>query len=385
MPAGRHERTADENGVSKGIKTGEFADGIEDKDVAIFIERRIEIERTATNGFPAPFFDGAHGGVETLRLARSENEKRVTPLSLDNIVGGENDFLFSGNDAPGDEKGPALLLANLLGEPIAESRRCGRFVVVLHVAADFDASRGRAHFLQAPRVFGGLREEKVCVVQNALEEFADERLETAETTKRSLGDAAVDENHGNIRAVRFTHKVRPDFGFEDYDEGGTELIEIAADGTRPVKRKIKNAIGGSDAFVRDALARGGGGREEKLTSGETLLEAVDEGLGGENFADGDGVDPDGGRSRICARKRWRQMCHALAEAGEIFAAAESLQGKIRRKQHHANRRQHAVKKIHVGSKAPVEKNCRAQEKHYSGKARSKPTTFPGSGASMRKK
>src|SRR5579864_11339 len=243
MPAGGNERTTDEYGVGERIKTGEFADGVEDEDVAIFVEGRVEIERAATNGLPAAFFDGAHGGVETLRLARSENEKRVTPLSLDNIVGGENDFLFSGNDAPGDEKGPALLLANLLGEPIAESRRCGRLVVVLHVAADFDASRGRAHFLQAPRVFGGLREEKVCVVQNALEEFADERLETAETTKRSLGDAAVDENHGNIRAVRFTHKVRPDFGFEDYDEGGTELIEIAADGTRPVKRKIKNAIG----------------------------------------------------------------------------------------------------------------------------------------------
>jgi hypothetical protein len=39
----------------------------------------------------------------------------------------------------------------------------------------------------------------------------------------------------------------------------------------------------------------------------------------------------------------------------------------------------------VGSEAPVEKNCRTQEKHYSGNARSKPTTFPGAGASMRKK
>lgn len=79
------------------------------------------------------------------------------------------------------------------------------------------------------------------------------------------------------------------------------------------------------------------------------------------------------------------MSHALAEAGEIFAATEPLQGEIRREQHHANRHQHAVKKIHVGSEAPVETNCRAQEKHYSGKARSKPTTFPGASASMRKK
>lgn len=79
------------------------------------------------------------------------------------------------------------------------------------------------------------------------------------------------------------------------------------------------------------------------------------------------------------------MSHALAEAGEIFAAADSLQGEIRREQHHDDGHQHAVQKIHVGSKAPVEKNCRAQEKHYSGKARLKPTTFPGARASMRKK
>lgn len=79
------------------------------------------------------------------------------------------------------------------------------------------------------------------------------------------------------------------------------------------------------------------------------------------------------------------MPHALAEAGEILAAAKSLQGEIRREQHHANRHQHAVKKVHVGSKAPIEKNCPAQGKHYSGKARSKPTTFPHASASMRKK
>src|SRR5579864_6610526 len=197
MPAGRDERAADENGVSKGIKTGEFADGIEDENVAIFVERRAEIKRTATNGFPAAFFDGAHGGVETLRLARSEHEKRMTPLALDNIVGSENDFFFSADHAAGNEKRPAFLLANLLSEPIAESRRCRRFVIVFHVAADFDASRWRAHFFQATRVFGGLREEKIRVVQNALEESPDERLETAEPTKRFFGDAAVDENYGN--------------------------------------------------------------------------------------------------------------------------------------------------------------------------------------------
>lgn len=385
MPAGRNERAADENSVGKRIEAGEFTDGIENEDVAVFVERRAQIERAAANGFPAAFFDGAHGGVETLRLARRKNEERVTPLALDYVVSGENNFLFSSNNASGDEKRPALLFANLPGEPVAESGGRRRFVIVFHVAADFDASRRRTHLFQATRVFGGLREEKVGVVQNALEEFTDERFEATETTKGFFGDAAVDENNRNVSTTGFTHEVRPDFGFENHDKSGTELTKIAADGAGPVKRKVKNAVGGSDAFASDAMAGGGGGREENVTIGETLFEAVDEGLGGENFADGDGVNPDGGRGEIVARKRLRQISHALGKAGEILAATESLQGEIRREQHHANRHQHAVKKIHVGSEAPVEKKCRAQEKHYSGKARLKPTTFPGAGASMRKK
>ena len=385
MSARRNERAADENRVGERIKTSEFADGIEDENVTIFVERRFHIERAPTNGFPAAFFDGAHGGVETLGLARRENEKGVPPLALDNIVSGENDFLFTGNDAACDEQRPALLLANLPDEPIAESSRRSRFVIVFHIAADFDASQRRAHFFQATRVFGRLREEKVGVVQNALEEFPDQRFETAEAAKRFFRDATVDENYRNIGAIGFAHEVRPDFRFENYNESRTELIEVAADGAGPVKRKIKNTVGGSDVFARDALARGGGRREEHLASGETLLEAVDERLGGENFADGDGMNPDGGGAGISAGERWGQMSHALAEAGEIFSAADSLQSEIRREQHHANRHQHAVKKIHVGSEAPVEKNCRTQEKHYSGNARSKPTTFPGAGASMRKK
>ena len=355
MPAGGDERAANENGVGKKIKTREFANGIEDEDVAVFVERRAEIERAAANGLPAAFFDGADGGVETLGLAWSEDEKRVPPLALDDIVGGENNFLFTGNDAAGNEQRPALLFANLPGEPVAESGGRRRFVIVFHVAADFDANRRRAHFFQATRVFGGLCEKEIGVMQNALEEFADERFETAEATKRFVGDAAVDENHGNVGAIGFTHEIRPDFSFENYDEGGTKLIEIAADGAGPVKRKIENAVGGSDTFVGDALARSGRGREENLTIGETLLEAVDERLGGENFADRDRVNPDGGRDGICARKNLRQMSHALTETGEIFAAAESLQSEIRREEHHDDGHQHAVKKIHVGSKAPVEK------------------------------
>lgn len=103
------------------------------------------------------------------------------------------------------------------------------------------------------------------------------------------------------------------------------------------------------------LASGRGGRKENVTIGKTLFEAVNKGLGGENFADGDGVNPDRGRSGIIVGQRLRKMSHALAEADEIFAAAESLQGEIRREEHHDDGHQHTVKKIHVGSKAPVEK------------------------------
>ena len=80
--------------------------------------------------FHPPAEANGGGGVELRGFARGENQKGTAELALHEIVGGEDGFFFSGDDAAGYQDWPAFLLADLLLEPVAEAGDCGRGGVV---------------------------------------------------------------------------------------------------------------------------------------------------------------------------------------------------------------------------------------------------------------
>ena len=61
--------------------------------------------------------------AKALRLARSEDKKRVAKISLDHAKGDERERFFGGHNAAGDDDGPAFAAFAFLGEPGGERRR----------------------------------------------------------------------------------------------------------------------------------------------------------------------------------------------------------------------------------------------------------------------
>ncbi len=218
VAAGGDEGAADESDVGNGVEAGELADGVEKKHVGIFVEGRCSVDLGAAGDDPAILLGEAGGFVEIGGFARGEEKKAAAPLTLDHVEGGEDGFFLTGNDAAGDDDGPAFLRFDLGGEPFAEGAESGGLGVVLHVAGDFDAIFGGANFAEAGSVGVGLGEVESGGGEDAVEENAEGVASAAEALKGSFGDAGVDEDDGNVAAASFAEEVGPNFGLDDDDE-----------------------------------------------------------------------------------------------------------------------------------------------------------------------
>src|SRR5208282_2994385 len=87
-------------------------------------------------------------------------------------------------------------------------------------------------------------------------------------------------------------------------------------------------------------------------AGESFAEAADERDGGQNFSDGDGVNPNGAIRPGCGGfDRRREGSQALAETVKMLAAAPAEEGEIGEQQEYAQRRQNCVEKIHERARA----------------------------------
>ena len=83
----------------------------------------------------------------------------------------------------------------------------------------------------------------------------------------------------------FAEEIRPDFCFHDDYQRRLNRAEGTAHWDYPVEWKIEDAVGGLQAFAGQALAGFCSGGNENYCAGISALQAVDQWLGGENFAD----------------------------------------------------------------------------------------------------
>ena len=215
----------------------------------------------------------------------------------------------------------------------------------------------------------GLREKDSGVPQNALVKFADQKFPSLEAREGALGDARVHKNHGNIpAALGFAQKIGPDFGFHDDHQAGADGAQSAADGHDPVERKIENAVGATQALASQALARFGSGGNKHGAARKLRFQALDKGLGGEHFADRNGVNPDGpGEAAARPTTSAGEEAEALAESARRLAAAPAAPGIVGRDNEHAQGGEDAIEEIHWEGDARSVNDplCRAQGGYYS--------------------
>ena len=296
-------------------------------------------------------FDEFSGERETLGLPGSEDEESFGKIALDYAEDEEGERLFGGDYAAGDDEGAAPAAGTFFFEPLGEGSWRGEFEIVFEVAADGDFFGLSAEGAEAVGVLFGLHEEGGGVAQRGFEERLQVEAEDAEITlpasERAVGDAAADEEHGDVAAARFPKEVGPDLGFEDDYHGGFNGVENAADAEGPVEGEIDYGIGKGHALFGEGVAGEGGGGNDEGALWIGIFQAASKGDAGEGFADRDGVNPDG--ARMLGGKLFESQngkAEALPEIGKMFALAQTLDEPIGRRQQGGKAHQYAIKEIH---------------------------------------
>ena len=148
VAAARDEAAADEGKVADAVVVGEFAEGVEDEDVAV-----------AAGGFaPTAQTRGVTGvahqlgnAVAAFGVAWREDEACVRQGLLENAVCGDGAFVFAGVGAGGN---PGVRLA--CGSNVWRQRGFRRGLV-FEVGGDADVCGGYAQFAETAGVVTGLR------------------------------------------------------------------------------------------------------------------------------------------------------------------------------------------------------------------------------------
>ena len=184
---------------------------------------------------------------------------------------------------------------------------------------------------EAGGVFGALGEEEADV----LEERSPKAAEAEVAGERAVGDAGVDDGDGDVGARGLDEEARPEFGFDEDEELGLERAEVAEDDGAEVEREVEDGRLG-EAPAGHALAGRGGGRDGDDGPGEGLFERVDEGEGGEDFADADGVEPEDGPAGGGFAQGARDEAEAGWEAGAAWEACAAWEtGAVASRPEHA--------------------------------------------------
>jgi len=236
-------------------------------------------------------------------------------------------------------------------EPFGERSGGGKFEVVFEIAAYGDFFRWGAEGADAVGVLLRLHQEGGRLAEGGLQKWLQVEAEDIEITlpagEGAVGDAAADEEDGDVAAAGFAEKVRPDFGFEDDDDGGLNGVEDAANAEGPVEGEKDYGVGEGHALFGEGVAGEGGGGDDEGALGVGVFQAASEGDAGEGFAYGDGVNPDGaGMLHGELFESQNGKAEALAEIGKIFAVAQALNEPIGRRQQGGKAHQKAIEEIH---------------------------------------
>ena len=363
VAAGIDEGAADKDAVGEAIEGGEFADGVEEEDGGVVRDGVFgavgcgcgvgigKSEFGAADEFAMGFLDEFGGRGEALGLAGSEDQQGLWEIALDDAEGDEGERLFGGDDTSGDDERTAVAALAFLFQPLREGSGSGKLLIVFEIAADRDAAGRSAKGFDAVGVLLGLHQKGGGVGERGLQERLEVEAKGSQVAlpagERAVRDASADEENGNFALGGFAEEIGPDFGFEDDDESGLRGVKHAADAEDPVEREVDEGVGEGHTFSGEGVAglRGRGDDEGSLGIG--VFEAAGESNAGKGFPDGYGVNPDSARAVGGKFFELRERkTEALAEIGEIFVVAKSLDEPVGRGEQGGEAHQETVNEIH---------------------------------------
>ena len=272
---------ADKGKIADAVVVGEFAEGVEDEDVARAVRRLVPAAQArGVTGIAHQFGDG----VAAFGMTRREDEAGLRQGLLQKAMCCKDDFVFTGMGAGGN---PGV--GRSRGGNVRRQRRLGRGLV-FEVGGDGDVCRRHAEFAEAARVVAGLR-----VNVQLGERFAQQAAGKAIVAAQGFGgEAGVGEDDRHAGAGGEADEVRPDFRFHEDKRARPDVGEDAA----AVGAGVVGQVAIGDALrvarlvlgdLRAAGRRGAG--EPEIEIGMGSEQAVEQRTDGEKFTDADGVHP----------------------------------------------------------------------------------------------
>ena len=302
------EAAADIGEVADAVVVCEFAESVEDEDVAVAAGAFAPAAPARGVASVAHLFGN---GVAAFGVAWGEDEAGVRQGLLHDAVRGEDDLVFAGMGAGGN---PGV--GHARGGDVGRQRGRGRGLV-FEVGGDGDVGGRHAQFAEAAGIVAGLR-----VHLQVGERFAQQAAGVTVVSAQGFGgEAGVGEDDRDARAGGAADEVWPDFGFHEDERAWPDVGEDAAAVGNGVVGQV--AVGDALRVVRlvlgDLCAAGrGGAGEPEVAVGSGGEEAIEQRADGKEFADADGVYPE-------AVRQGRGEA-----AGEAFAEVAAVGGVLPR-------------------------------------------------------
>ena len=197
---------------------------------------------------------------------------------------------------------------------------------VLGGAGDFHAVGGRAEVEQAVAVAFGLHAEPA----DARKQVAREGAELAVALVGVGGDAAVDHDGRDAALSGEADPVGPDFVFDEHDGGRPDAVERARHDAGDVHGEVERDVGRGEPLEGEGVSGGGVAGEDEADGGIEAAEFVHEGERDGEFADADGLDPDGAAGGVEEGGDVAAVAReALEEAAPVAAAPHHAKEEVR--------------------------------------------------------
>ena len=142
--------------------------------------------------------------------------------------------------------------------------------------------------------------------------------------------------------------IGPELGLDEDDERGMEQAEVAAEDEAEVEGEVEDGFL-AEAGAGELLAGAGGGGDDDfyVRAGESGTELEDEGGDGEDFSDGDGMDPDGGVAGAEFAECCGREAETLGDSGAMARGKKKQQEPERQPEEGGESEGDAVEGVHA--------------------------------------
>src|ERR1700733_3005228 len=267
VPAGLHQRSADERAIGQSIQRRQLSDRIQEqhrhvrRNCSRSGRRSVStnLQLRPPNELSSRLLNKIRRLLKTLRLSRRQDKQRVRKLTLHHAKRNQSERLFTRYDTSRYNQRPPAAALHFTRQPLRHRRRIRHRLVILQIPAHRYALGRRAQFLHAFRIPRTLHQERQRMPQRAPQKRPEiksrPRKKFLISRKRLIRNPPADKNHRHLAPVGLAQKIRPNLRLQHNHQRGLHRIQRPPHTKRPIEWKINHGVGHLHTVARQRLPR----------------------------------------------------------------------------------------------------------------------------------